>query len=86
MMMTFEEAVKAMDNGSFVRRAGWSKNIKLYAAYPADEQDKRESNNKRHIFAQIDSYEPEYAIFRISDIYGDDWYAINEDNITDNDL
>lgn len=84
--MTFEEAVKAMENGSFVRRSGWSKNIKLYAAYPADEQDKRESNNKRHIFAQIDSYEPEYAIFRISDIYGDDWYAINEDNITDNDL
>jgi len=83
--MTFEEAVKAMDNGAFVRRAGWSKNIKLYAAYPA-ETDAEPVNNKRHIFAQIDSYEPEYAIFRLSDIYGDDWYVVNDDNTTDDEL
>lgn len=84
--MTFEEAVKAMDNGAFVRRAGWSKNIKLYAAYPTDEQDGGSVNSRRHIFAQIDSYEPEYAIFRLSDIYGDDWYVVNDDNTTDADL
>ena len=83
--MTFEEAVKAMDNGAFVRRAGWSKNIKLYAAYPS-KTDAEPVNNKRYIFSQIDSYEPEYAIFRLSDIYGDDWYVVNDDNTTDDEL
>ncbi len=76
--MTFVEAVKAMENGAFVRRSGWSKNIKLYA--------EAKDGQRATIYAQIDSYEPEYAIFRLTDVYGDDWYVIDENNTTDDEL